>query len=261
MKSIENSQKVHGWTDFCLFLDHLTTIDISYTAPWHQRHRYESTITQVWNDVDRQAGPMRARRDLSPPPELSQVFDKSKVASIPSCRRTREYGKDHSMKHCEQTWSSRVNIGKPTGRNLPLHHPHNNGGNTNTKTLKYGANTKTHNGANTSGGMSDGYRLFQSRKRFFTDFTYRHQRRSCTRRGLKTEHLVARTFYSVLSVSRTFDLHTCVWLKISQELCGPSAQLKSHPLTACFIDHSSTRLTHFHHFCSTPPPSTPNHRL
>ena len=31
------SQKVHGWTeDHCPCLDHLTSIDISHTAPWHQ---------------------------------------------------------------------------------------------------------------------------------------------------------------------------------------------------------------------------------
>ena len=37
------SQKFHGWTgEVCRYLDHLTTIDISYTAPWHRRHRYES---------------------------------------------------------------------------------------------------------------------------------------------------------------------------------------------------------------------------
>ena len=39
------------------------------------------------------------------------------------------------MKHCEQNWSGRVKIGKPTGRNLPLLHPRNDGGNTNIKTL------------------------------------------------------------------------------------------------------------------------------
>ena len=43
-----------------------------------------------------------------------------------------------------------------------------------------------------------------------------------------------------------------MWFKISQELCCP---LRTQ-LTACFIDHSSTCLTHFHHLCSTPPPST-----
>ena len=70
-------------------------------------------------------------------------------------------------------------IGKPTGRKLPLHHLHNNGGNTNTKTLN-GANTKTRNGEITIGGKCDGYRLFQSHIGFFfflkkkTDFAYRH---------------------------------------------------------------------------------------
>ena len=58
-------QKVHGWTkEFGRYLDHLTTIDISDTAPWRQRHRNESTITLVCNDDDRQAEPMRARRDF-----------------------------------------------------------------------------------------------------------------------------------------------------------------------------------------------------
>ena len=62
------------------------------------------------------------------------------------------------MKHCEQNWSGRVKIGKPTGRNLPPHHPRNNGDNTNLKTFN-GANTKTLNGEITRGGKSDGYRL------------------------------------------------------------------------------------------------------
>ena len=60
-----NSQQAHGWTEeFCRYLDHLTTIDISYTAPWHQRHRHEKTITLVCNDDGRQTGPMRARIDF-----------------------------------------------------------------------------------------------------------------------------------------------------------------------------------------------------
>ena len=54
-----NSQQTHGWLDF------LTTIDISNTAPWHQRHRYESTATLVRNDDDRQAGPMGAGKDFN----------------------------------------------------------------------------------------------------------------------------------------------------------------------------------------------------
>ena len=63
---------------------------------------------------------------------------------------------------------------------------------------------------------------------------------------VKTEHLGS--FFSVLSLSRTFNLHAC-GSRCSQELCCTTvAHLKSHPLTACFTDHSSTCLTHFHHF-------------
>ena len=62
--------------------------------------------------------------------KFSQVLDKNKDDRIPLFRRLREYGKDHSVKHYEQNWSGRAKIGKPTGRKLPLDHPHNNGGNT-----------------------------------------------------------------------------------------------------------------------------------
>ena len=59
-----NSQQAHGWTEeYCRYLDQLTTIDISYTAPWH---RYESTITLACNDEDRPAGPMKARQHFRP---------------------------------------------------------------------------------------------------------------------------------------------------------------------------------------------------
>ena len=36
------------------------------TALWHQRHRYESTITLACKDEDLQAGPMKATRDFKP---------------------------------------------------------------------------------------------------------------------------------------------------------------------------------------------------
>ena len=43
-----NSQQTRGWTEeYCRYLDCLTTIDISYAAPWHQSHQCESTITLV----------------------------------------------------------------------------------------------------------------------------------------------------------------------------------------------------------------------
>ena len=97
-----NSQQAHGWTENdCRYLDYLTTLDISNTAPWYQRYWYESTITLVCNDEDRQGGPMNARKDSNPVRNISQVFDKNKDDTIPVSRRTRERGKDHSMKHCE----------------------------------------------------------------------------------------------------------------------------------------------------------------
>ena len=73
-----NSQQAHGWTEeHCRYLDYLTTIDISYTAPctapWHQRHRYESTITLACNDEDRHAGPLKARTDSRPTTILASL--------------------------------------------------------------------------------------------------------------------------------------------------------------------------------------------
>ena len=39
-----SSEKANGWTEeYCRYLDHLPTIDISHTAPWHQKYWYEST--------------------------------------------------------------------------------------------------------------------------------------------------------------------------------------------------------------------------
>ena len=90
-------QKVHGWTEFRRHLDHLTMIDISDTAPWHQRHRYESTITLVCNDVDRQAGPMRARKDFKSTPRTLTSLRQEQGRQNFLCPRTREYGKDHSI--------------------------------------------------------------------------------------------------------------------------------------------------------------------
>ena len=164
------SQKAHGWTeDYCRYLDYLTTIDISYSATWQKRNQHENTILMVFNDDDKQAGPMRARKDF-----------KSTTQTLTDLPREREHGKDPSMKHCEQTWNGTANIGKPTGRKLPFHHLHNNGGNTNTKTL---------NGEINIGGKSDGYRLLSKPHRtFFADFVRRHQRMSCTRR-LSVAHL------------------------------------------------------------------------
>ena len=71
----------------------------------------------------------------SPPRTNSRFLNENKDDRTLTSRRTRERAKDHSMKHCDQTWNGTARIGDPTGRKLPLHHLHDNGGNTNTKTL------------------------------------------------------------------------------------------------------------------------------
>ena len=56
------SQLAIGWTEtYCRYLDYLTTIDTSHHAPYHQRSRYESTITMKKNDPNPQSGPVWKR--------------------------------------------------------------------------------------------------------------------------------------------------------------------------------------------------------
>ena len=134
-----NSPKAHGWTEeYCRYLDYLATIGISHTAPWHHRHRYESTITLVCHDDDREAGPIRARRD-----------SESTTKILTSLRQ--EQGRQHySIPKNERMWQRtfveeyRPELEwmspdwKTSGRNLlPLHHPHKNGGTTNVRTLRW----------------------------------------------------------------------------------------------------------------------------
>ena len=137
----------------------------------------------------------------SPPRELSQIFDENKDDRTSFSRRRSEHAKDHSMKPCEQTWDGTAKIGKPIGRKLFLHHLHNNGGKTNTKTLNFELNI---------GGKSDGYRLFQSHIDCFHRFRVQTLANVHTTGG-KTEHLVACTFFSLLHTLTT--TRTCVWLK------------------------------------------------
>ena len=133
-------------------------------------------------------------KTLCRPRKLSQIFDENEDDRIPKNERARQRPFDEALR-ADLEWHSPD--WKLNRRKLPHHHLHNNGGNTNTKTL---------NGEITIGGKSGGYRLFQSHIGFFfTDFACRHQRMSCTRRRVKTEHLVARTF--LLSVAH-FDHHT-----------------------------------------------------
>ena len=87
---------------------------------------------------------------------------------------------------------------------------------------------------------------------------------SCTRRGVKTEHLVARTFFSVL---RTFDHHT--HLRVAQGLTAHVWDVLQFCALFLKVIHSHSMFHRplldvpdpFPSFCSTPPPSTPNSLL
>ena len=68
-----------------------------------------------------------------------------------------------------------------------------------------------------------------------------HQRMLCTRRGVKTAHIVARTFFSVLlrraRVSEHFESRPHAWLKMfTGVVCCVVAYLKTPHRTPCFIE-------------------------
>ena len=149
-KSVENLRNDMDGQEFCQNLDHLT-IDISCTAPWHQRHWYENTIMLVSNDDDGQAAPMRARKDV-----------KSTTQTLTNLRQ--EQGRHNSCMMAQPQLENLL-----VANFLFIIFTTIVAGNTNTKTLD-GANSKTLNGEITSGGKSDGYRLFQIHVDFFHRF-------------------------------------------------------------------------------------------
>ena len=82
-------------------MDCLTMFDISYTAPWHQRHRYESTITLMCNDDDRQAGPMNARKDFEPTTKIFSSLRQEQGrqnSSFPENERMRQRQFDEALR-------------------------------------------------------------------------------------------------------------------------------------------------------------------
>ena len=95
-----NSQQAHGWTEAsCRYLDFPTT---SLTPhPGNQRHRYESTITLVCNDEDRQAGPMKARKDFKP---TTKILARPN-SFIPQNERMRQRPFDEALR-AESEWMS-----------------------------------------------------------------------------------------------------------------------------------------------------------
>ena len=101
---------------------------------------------------------MRARKDVkSTAQTLTSLRQEQgrQNSSVPQNERVRQRPFDEALR-ADLEWRS---PNWKTGRDLPLRHPHNNGGNTNIETL---------DGEITIGGKSDGYRLFQSHIGYFS---------------------------------------------------------------------------------------------
>ena len=111
MKSIEIlSKPTDGQKNIADTWTYLTTIEISYTAPWHQRHHYESTITLVCNDDDRQAAPTRARNDFKPTTKTLTCLRQEQGRQnsfIPKNERVRERPFDEALR-AELEWISQI---------------------------------------------------------------------------------------------------------------------------------------------------------
>ena len=96
-KKFMDGQKIIA--DTCL--DYLTTIDISCSATWHQRNKYEDTILLESNNDDKQAGPMRARTDFKSTTQhltvLRQEQGRQNVG-IPKNERARQRPFDEALR-------------------------------------------------------------------------------------------------------------------------------------------------------------------
>ena len=194
----------------------------------------------VSNDDDRQAGSMRARKDFKSTTQTFTSLHQEQGRQRPLDEALRADMESHSP-NWKSYWSQ---TSSPSSSQQWWQHEHQR---------HPMARTPRHSMARSQlverVMATDSFKATQVFF-FFTGFAYRHERMSCTRRVVKTEHLVARTFFSV---SRTFDHHT--HMSVAQDLTGQMfgmcctfAHLESHPLTLCFIDHSLTGLTHFNHF-------------
>ena len=89
------SQLVHGWTEeWVNYLDYTSKIDISHSAPYRQRLRYESTLCIRNVDSNKQAGPLCQRPDY-----------KSSADALVSIQRAQGKGVSHIPVH----WRTRQN--------------------------------------------------------------------------------------------------------------------------------------------------------
>ena len=102
------------------YLDHLTTIDMSF-ATWKQRSRFENSLALGVND-GLHPGPVRGRNDF--PQASSQSFSSSTWTRTSRSRylqTTPTAAPSYSMDNCDQILNGKVGIGMSTGRTHPPH--------------------------------------------------------------------------------------------------------------------------------------------
>ena len=163
-----NSRQPHGWTEeHCRYLDYLATIGISHTAPWHHRHRYESTITLVRNDDDdREAGPIRARRDFEPTTKILTCLRQQQGrqnSSIPKNERMRPRTFDEEfraeLEWMSQDWKTFWSQPSSSSASSQQWWHHERQDSPMARTPRHSM-ARSPMAITTSGEKSDGYRLF-----------------------------------------------------------------------------------------------------
>ena len=184
-------------------------IDISCVATWKERSRYENSLVLKLDD-GAHPGRMTTRDDFQHQLPHLQLSNVNKDGWILTSRKTNKSDNDLPMKNCYQILSDEVGIGKSTGRRHHLHFQQSGGvqenGTNNNKT-----NGKMNNGGTRVKTVSLIHQPFcKGLAHCFIFFkkkiAYRHQRMSCTRRKVKTAHLVARTERE--AQSHIFLVHT-----------------------------------------------------
>ena len=114
MKRIGRPRTVHGWTgECCRYRDNLALIDTSYIATWKERSRCENSLVFKLND-----GPhperMTSREDFPPEARALGALQRHQGRVNPHIPKNER--EQHSPKNCDQILSSKVGIGKSTGR-------------------------------------------------------------------------------------------------------------------------------------------------
>ena len=271
-----NSRQAHGWTEeYCRFLDYLTTIDISYITPWHQRDQYECTITLVCNDEDRQAGPMKARKDFKPTTKIlaslrqeqGRQFFQSKereneTKTIRWCIASRIRMDESKLEYLFLATFFLFNIltklvpSRTSRLSMAWTHPMARSPMARSPTARSQVVERVNAADYLQKRCGRHFARFSRIRRFlFKGVSLTGNSDSLVSDGEGEDRTPRRThmFLSLVSVPHLMALFTRTCVRVAQDKIGMSCiparllESSSH-LTTCFTERSSTCLTHSHHF-------------